>query len=469
MLLAFYSSIGLAIGLAYLKGLVSGKSSHWYEPNVALLINGLVVLFFSVAGVKALFAMPFALKANWIFQMTAVHKPASYARAVRNSLLLISAVPVWFGASVLYLSLWPGLPALGHMTVLVITGVLLSELLLYEFRKIPFTCSYLPGQSNLKLRAGAYAFLLFVCLEIAGHVELWSLENPARFCALFLLLVIWAVWAHHRTAKDHTSVYSQLVFEEAPLVEVQTLDLGPGGSAPRALRYIDVLQAEPELPLGTRLKRSLAWSMVLLFVFLGGGFTYEQIGEWRDHQLFPQVGQSINIGGRSLNLYCAGQGPETVVMDSGGNTPGYGWVLVERSVSQFTRACWYDRAGYGWSDPAPKQRTSKEIVDDLHKLLRAARVPPPYILVGHSFGGFNVRIFAAQHPREVAGMVLVDSANEYEDPDHAPPALQPAGRRWVPAVLRRPVAAVISGLAYVGVLRLLDDGPGQPVGKLSRQ
>lgn len=469
LLLAFYGGIGLAIGLAYTKGLVSGKSGYWYEPNVALLMTGLVFLFFSVAGVKALFAMPFALKANWIFQVTAVHKPASYARAVRRSLLLIAAVPVWFGASVLYLSLWPGPPALGHVAVLVTEGVLLGELLLYEFRKIPFTCSYLPGKSNLRLRAGAYAFLLFLCLEIAGHLELWALEKPARFCVLFSLLVLWAMWAHRRTAKEQASVYSHLRFEEAPPAVVQTLDLRQEKTGPKTLRYLDVLQADPELPWGVRLRRILAWGMTLLFVFLGVGFLYEQIGEWRDRTLYPPVGRSIDIGGRSLNLYCAGQGPETVVMDSGGGVPGYGWVLVERSVSQFTRACWYDRAGYGWSDPAPKQRTSQDIVNDLHQLLRAAHVPPPYVLVGHSFGGFNVRVFAAQYSQEVIGLVLVDSADEYEDPAHAPAALQSPLRRFLPAALLRLVLEAASVLVHAGLLRLLDKGPGLSIGKLNRQ
>jgi pimeloyl-ACP methyl ester carboxylesterase len=102
-------------------------------------------------------------------------------------------------------------------------------------------------------------------------------------------------------------------------------------------------------------------------------------------------------------------------------------------------ACWYDRAGYGWSDPAPGDRTSADIAEDLHKLLRAASVAPPYVLVDHSFGGFNVRVFASQWREETAGLVLVDSASENQDAEgEAPEGAQSPVTRIVPRFLWRP-------------------------------
>lgn len=117
-------------------------------------------------------------------------------------------------------------------------------------------------------------------------------------------------------------------------------------------------------------------------------------------------------GNRALNLYCAGSGSPTVIFDSGLSDWSFTWALVQPRVARLTRACSYDRAGLGYSDPARRAGTSANMVDDLQRLLRAAQIAPPYLLIGHSLGGFNVRLFADRHPDQVAGMVLVDSAHE---------------------------------------------------------
>src|SRR5262249_6096898 len=149
----------------------------------------------------------------------------------------------------------------------------------------------------------------------------------------------------------------------------------------------------------------------------------------------------------------------SVILDSGSNQPGYSWLLVERVLRDQVRVCWYDRAGYGWSDGASNRHTSEDAASDLYKLLHAAEIPPPYVLVGHSFGGLNVRMFAAKHPQETAGLVLVDSADEFEERNPPPPEMQAPGG-WVPVALRPALTRVFGGLARLGCLRLLDDGPG---------
>lgn len=117
-------------------------------------------------------------------------------------------------------------------------------------------------------------------------------------------------------------------------------------------------------------------------------------------------------GKRRLNLYCTGEGSPTVLFDSGlgGNT--IQWGLVQPLVAARTRACSYDRAGLGFSDASTRPGTSSNAVDDMHRLLRAARLPPPYVLVGASYGGMNVRLYAYTYPGEVAGLVLVDPSHE---------------------------------------------------------
>jgi pimeloyl-ACP methyl ester carboxylesterase len=123
----------------------------------------------------------------------------------------------------------------------------------------------------------------------------------------------------------------------------------------------------------------------------------------------------VDVGDYSMHLYCTGEGgAPTVVMDSGLGGTVLDWQLVQPEVAQFARVCTYDRAGMGWSEPGAQPRTSQQIVEELHALLGNAGVQGPYVLVGHSFGGTNVQLYASQYPNEVAGMVLVDSATEDE-------------------------------------------------------
>lgn len=155
---------------------------------------------------------------------------------------------------------------------------------------------------------------------------------------------------------------------------------------------------------------------VLLLGAVLAGVVYERWGERRDVARLPRVGTAIDVGGRSLNLFCSGTGGPTVVLDTGAGGSGYEWVLVQPGVAQFTRACWFDRAGMGWSDPSPLPQTPANVAEDLHALLRRAGIAPPYVLAGASLGGMNMRVFAGKYPNEVSGMVLVDSATENQDP-----------------------------------------------------
>ncbi len=116
--------------------------------------------------------------------------------------------------------------------------------------------------------------------------------------------------------------------------------------------------------------------------------------------------------GRKLNLYCRGKGSPTVIFETGLADEMVVWGLVQPAIAAHTRACSYDRAGIGFSDPARREADSANIVDDLHRLLSAASIEPPYVLVGHSLGGMHVRLYANTYLAEVAGMVLVDSAQE---------------------------------------------------------
>ncbi len=126
----------------------------------------------------------------------------------------------------------------------------------------------------------------------------------------------------------------------------------------------------------------------------------------------PPTGKLISVGTRKLHIHCTGTGTPTVVVENGGAAFSFDWELIQPEVARFTRICTYDRAGYAWSDPGPEFDTFDQASHDLHVLLTNARVHGPYVLVGHSLGGMLVRFFQAKYPRDVVGVVLVDSSHE---------------------------------------------------------
>ena len=123
-------------------------------------------------------------------------------------------------------------------------------------------------------------------------------------------------------------------------------------------------------------------------------------------------GRLVDVGGHRLHYLCLGEGSPTVILDAGLSGSSLDWSLVQPQIATFTRVCAYDRAGYGWSDAGPKPRSSLRLVEELALLLSKAGLQDQYVLVGHSFGGLNMRLFACQHPERVVGMVLVDAAPE---------------------------------------------------------
>jgi pimeloyl-ACP methyl ester carboxylesterase len=117
---------------------------------------------------------------------------------------------------------------------------------------------------------------------------------------------------------------------------------------------------------------------------------------------------------RMMHLYCEGQGEPVVVLDSGLGDGATSWAPVQDQIAAKTRVCSYDRAGYGKSSAGPAPRDTKAIVADLAAMLKASGERGPYVLVGHSLASFDVRLFALTHPKDVAGMVLVDPSADWQ-------------------------------------------------------
>jgi pimeloyl-ACP methyl ester carboxylesterase len=189
------------------------------------------------------------------------------------------------------------------------------------------------------------------------------------------------------------------------------------------------------------------------------GTWYETMAEAADVRAHPPPGQLVDVGGYRLHINCVGTGSPTVLIDAGLGDWSASWSSwVQPEAAKTTRVCTYGRAGMGYSEPGPLPRTAARFAQELHTLLQHARVPGPYVLVGHSLGGLPVRVFAHVFAAEVAGVVLIDSMAPSQA-THASMAPSQATSA-APATLP-PAASPISGLslatfpARIGLVRLL--------------
>jgi len=191
----------------------------------------------------------------------------------------------------------------------------------------------------------------------------------------------------------------------------------------------------------------LIGSAALLSLLALVGAIYQVIATKLGERKYPPPGSLVDVGGYRLHLHCSGtkgaHGAPTVVMDAGIGECSLGWSLVLPEIARFARVCAYDRAGLGWSDRAPTARTSRQIVNDLHALLTNAGIEPPYVMVGHSFGGLNLRLYVSQFPEEVAGMVLVDASHENHPIGHLVPFYTRLGLLTAPLGLPRLFAGFV--------------------------
>ena len=189
------------------------------------------------------------------------------------------------------------------------------------------------------------------------------------------------------------------------------------------------------------------WLVAGLLALAVIGAIYQVVATQIDQRTYSAPGEMVNVNGHLMHINCVGRGSPTVILESGLGNMSADWANIQPEVAKTTRVCAYDRAGTGWSEPGPTPRDPKQIAHELHTLLGKAGIDGPYVLVGQSFGGLYVRMYADLYPKEIAGMVLVDSSH----PDmwtRMPPE--------VAAALRPPAwqMRAMAYLARLGVTRL---------------
>ena len=204
----------------------------------------------------------------------------------------------------------------------------------------------------------------------------------------------------------------------------------------RAIRILDFL------------KRAFVRVSIFVVVLAIAGVIYQTAATESDQRKYPPPGVLVNVGGYKMHIYCMGEGSPTVILDSANMGTVSNWAWIQPELAKSTRVCAYDRADSGWSDLSPQPNDTKQNAEALHTLLKNANIADPYILVGHSFGGLYVRMYAEMYPDEVAGMVFIEGT--------LPHGLNALGK---PDVMpNAPDAQMMDGTPFIsrlGILRLV--------------
>ena len=227
VIFAFYLGVGLALVTLIVKD-TRIPLNRPGQPGV--LAATLMLCCAWIFGARVVFGMPMELRANWVFRITQVHTVQQYLAASRRPLFVIGLAPVLAGSAAALFSLWPWQPAAEHLIVLALWGSIVAYACLYGFQKVPFTCSYLPGKSQLHMRIGAVALALpalasFVSLEIG------QLGKAAAFWKLAAAMAVITLIARRLTVAQANDEFAEVLFEEAETPAVLTLSIQKDGAA----------------------------------------------------------------------------------------------------------------------------------------------------------------------------------------------------------------------------------------------
>jgi pimeloyl-ACP methyl ester carboxylesterase len=213
-------------------------------------------------------------------------------------------------------------------------------------------------------------------------------------------------------------------------------------------------EIRPRRGLGSWIRRGLVWTIAGLLTLAVIGAIYQVIATQIDQRTYPHPGEMVDVNGQLMHINCLGEGSPTVILEAANFAMSAHWVRVQQQLAQTTRVCAYDRAGMGWSERGPEPRDARQISSELHTLLKGADTEGPYVLVGHSYGGLYAQMYAARYPKQVAGVVLVDSTHPEQF------TRSPEGRAMYEQTRR--MSAFVPWLTRLGVTRLTNFYPAHP-------
>lgn len=160
-------------------------------------------------------------------------------------------------------------------------------------------------------------------------------------------------------------------------------------------------------------RRGLIGLGIVLIALVLSGMAFQAVAIQLDKRNYPPPGQLYAVNGHQMHLVCTGEGDPTVILQAGGTADSTWWYWIQHQLAEHTRVCAFDRPGLGWSESTTEPRDALTLVGELHTLLAEADVRPPYVMAGHSWGAVLTRIYTAQYPQEIEGIVLIDSALVY--------------------------------------------------------
>jgi len=234
MILSFYLGIGLGLSIFISKAPVlytQRGTDLWYHANVPLLVGTILMICAAVVGMRVVFSMPLDLRANWTFRVLPLPGVTGCLAAIRRSLFSLAVAPTWVVLAAVLFWLWPWQAAAEHLLLLGLLGVIIAELSLHGFQKIPFTCSYLPGKSKFNMAALAFAGLMFLLVK-GAELERSAFESPLLYTTVAGVLVLAAALARWRTSSAANAEGYSVQFEDLVDPAIQSLDLHRDGGLP---------------------------------------------------------------------------------------------------------------------------------------------------------------------------------------------------------------------------------------------
>ena len=230
-ILSFYLGIGFALVLSYIRvAYALDKSSQIAVHSLVEappLAASILILCLGVGGMRIAATIPVTLQANWIFRITEVYSPRVYLSAVRHAFAVLGVFPIWLAAAIYFLAAWPLRFGMEHLLLLALLRMILAEISVCGFRKIPFTCSYLPGSGNLHYVFWVFALLLLPLINAGAQMELHMLDSLLGYSAIVAALSLMLALVRWRTSIAFRSV-NMMQFDEVDDPAIFSLNLHRG-------------------------------------------------------------------------------------------------------------------------------------------------------------------------------------------------------------------------------------------------